>query len=345
MDAGPQIGLGHLQRCISLAIALRNCEAVCLFLTNDDHKVRDRITRFGFDGYTLNTIGSWDGDDLVQTITMAANHKCGAIVVDSDYEGAEYLRRLRSVGFFVCAIEDIAPHPFPCQMVVNGDAHARQLHYYSSSGDTCFLLGSEYSILRPEFSNTHPRLVSDIAENILVTLGGADPHNLMPRLLELLGEVPGAFAVTAVIGPFFDNLAEIVTVAESVKRPVKLVPSPDSVHNLMLEADLAVSAGGQTLYELACIGCPTVAIRMAANQDGQLQVFSEAGFVTAVGCAEDIGVVNAVVDILLPLLADPKKRGAMSAAGQQLIDGQGALRVAQAILTEAQKKTLQQVCE
>ena len=45
-------------------------------------------------------------------------------------------------------------------------------------------------------------------------------------------------------------------------------------------------------------------------------------------------VVTAIGDALLSLLPDPEARAAMSAAGQGLVDGQGALRVARTILAE-----------
>ncbi len=332
VDAGPQIGLGHLQRCLSLASALRQLDATCLFLTNEESNLLDRVTRFGFSGYRLDAIESWSAEDLAQAISIAGAHGCDAIIVDSDYEGDGYLDQLRKAGFFVCAIEDMAPHPFPCQLVVNGDAHAHQLPYHSSSGDTLFLLGPEYSILRAEFWKIGPRVVSDGVENILVTFGGADPYSLTPRVLKLLNELPGTFSVAAIIGPFFNNIREIEAAVERAERPIRLVHSPDSVCSLMLESGLAVSAGGQTLYELACAGCPTVAVRMAANQDGQLQVFEKSGFLRVAGRGDDDRIHNAIGETVLSLLPDPQGRKSMSGAGQRLIDGQGALRVAERIL-------------
>jgi len=335
--ADPQIGLGHLQRCLSLAMALHHFDVACLFLTNEDPTVCNRVRHSGFDGYTLSGAVSWSIEDLAQTTEAATSHGCSAIIVDSDSEGEKYLSQLRDAGFFVCAIEDMAPHPFPCQMVVNGDAHARRLSYHSSSGDALFLLGPEYSILRPEFWEISPRVVRNVIQNVLITLGGSDSYDLMPRVLGLVDGLPGAHALAAIIGPFFDNVAEVEAVVRRAKRPIKLVYSPASVRDLMLEADLAVSAAGQTLYELACVGCPTVAVRMAANQDGQLQVFDEAGFVRIAGHADESSVVTAIGDALLSLQHDPETRAVMSSAGQRLVDGQGALRVARTILAEVSR--------
>ncbi len=101
-----------------------------------------------------------------------------------------------------------------------------------------------------------------------------------------------------------------------------------------MEADLAISAGGQTLYELARVGCPTVAVRMAANQDGQLGVFEEAGFLRIAGHGDHSGIVEAIGEAVRTLMADPPARATMSVAGQRLIDGHGALRVARTIRAE-----------
>jgi UDP-2,4-diacetamido-2,4,6-trideoxy-beta-L-altropyranose hydrolase len=338
VDAGPTIGLGHLQRCLSLATALSHLKTPCVFLTNEEPTVRHRVTRFGFDGRTLDAIESWGIDDLTRTIAMAAAHKCGAIVVDSDYEGAEYLSHLRNAGYYVVAIEDTAPHPFPCQLVVNGDAHARQLHYQSLSKDTHFLLGPEYCILRREFWEVPARVGSENVGHILVTLGGADPYNIMPRVLNVLDTLPENFAVSAIIGPFFENVTEIDKAAQRARRDITLVKAPDSVCHVMMGADLAISAGGQTLYELARVGCPTVAVRMASNQDGQLGVFEEAGFLRISGNADHGSIVEAIGAAVRTLLADPQARATMSGAGQRLIDGHGALRVAQTILAEQSRR-------
>jgi UDP-2,4-diacetamido-2,4,6-trideoxy-beta-L-altropyranose hydrolase len=338
VDAGPTIGLGHLQRCLSLATAVRHLNTSCAFLTNEEPTVRHRVRRFGFDGRTLGATESWGADDLTQTMAVAAAHKCGAIVVDSDYEGAEYLSHLRNAGYYVVAIEDTAPHPFPCHLVVNGDAHARQLPYQALSEDTHFLLGPEYCILRREFWEVPARVGSENVEHILVTLGGADPYNIMPRVINLLDTLPEAFSVSVIIGPFFDNFAEVQAVSQRAHRAITLAKAPDSVRDLMIEADLAISAGGQTLYELARVGCPTVAVRMASNQDGQLGVFEEAGFLRISGNADHGGIGEAIGAAVRTLLADPQARATMSVAGQRLIDGYGALRVAQTILAEQSRR-------
>ena len=102
----------------------------------------------------------------------------------------------------------------------------------------------------------------------------------------------------------------------------------------MLQADLAVSAAGQTLYELAHVGCPVVAVRMAENQEGQMRAFAAAGTLLPGGSVEKDADFSGVRATVGRLLADPAARAAMSAAGRRMVDGGGARRVAEAISQE-----------
>lgn len=328
VDAGPGIGLGHLQRSLSLATAVRHLGGAGVFLTNDAPEIRDWVVRHGFPVFPLGARSSWGPDDLAMTSTVAAARRCGGIVVDSDFEGPGYLDALCQRGFWVAAIEDLAPHPFPCHLVVNGDMHALQLHYGSPRDDTVFLLGAQYSILREEFWRVKPRLTSTEAHHVLVFFGGADPYNLSPRILSRLMELPDPLELTVVVGPFSRGVEGVHRIAEGKAARARVVVNPESVLPLMLSADLAVSAGGQTLYELACAGCPTVAVTVAANQEGQVAVFAQAGFLRNAGHGADGGVIEEVARCVRELLADAPARMAMSAAGRALIDGQGAVRVA-----------------
>jgi len=330
VDFGDQVGLGHLRRCLSLATALKAWAVESLFLSNR-HGVPGWGGVDGIRGETLDGVSSWSGDDVEATLAMAVRSECRVILVDSHEVGSGYLAALRKAGFFVVARDDLADYSFPCQMVVNGNANARGLPYRSSSGDTRFLLGPEYAVLPPDFWELPPPVARRIPQNVLLILGGGDTGDAMPRLISLLDAMPGDFTVKAVLGPFFNSPDEVRAAAARASRRVEVVPSPNSMRDLMLEADLAVSAAGQTLYELARVGCPTVAVRMAANQEGQLRAFTSAGAVWPGGSMEKNGDLSGVQAGIARLLANPSARTVMSAAGQGLVDGSGARRVAEAI--------------
>ncbi len=334
VDAGADIGLGHLQRCLSLALAFRHIGTECIFLTKTEPLAHDRIRRFGFEAYPLEALELWGNDDFTTTVELASKRSCNTIIVDSYSVRPDYLGSLRNAGILVCALDDLAPFAFPIQIVVNGDVHACHLHYESSSGDTIYILGPAYALLRREFWQTPPYIVRSPVKKVLVTLGGADTYNLMPRILGELDVLCHDIVVTAIIGPFFDNLLDIECTALQAKDRIQLIHSPDSIRDLILEADLAISAGGQTLYELACVGCPAVVFTAAPNQEKQLQAFIDTGSVRYAGDIDTDNLVAAIHNEVSTLLDDEGTRAVMSAAGRRLIDGQGALRVADMIMRE-----------
>jgi spore coat polysaccharide biosynthesis predicted glycosyltransferase SpsG len=329
--AAAAVGLGPLARCAPLAQAGRHAGLASRFLPAGEPATLARAGAAGFPTDANGVAAAWTDEDLRATITAARAADCESIVVDSDRAGEVYLVGLRRAGFFVTAIDDLAAHPCPCQLVVNNDADAESLAYVSSSGDTRFLLGPRYALLGPDF----PDVLADHDDppgprTVLIVLGGADHLGLTPRLVAGLAALPAIERVIAVVGPFATNLAAVEAAAAAAPRPVRVVHAPTAMAPLLAEATIAVSAAGQTLYRLARVGCPTVAVQAAANQRGQLTAMAQAGALNAVRCGAD-GDVTLIVATAARLLADAGTRRRMRAAGRTLVDGRGAARVAEAM--------------
>jgi spore coat polysaccharide biosynthesis predicted glycosyltransferase SpsG len=316
-----------------LAESLKESDVQSVFLVNEDGASHEWVREKGFSVVGLDAIKSWNDADIKTTSSAAASHGCDAIAVDSHVVDAAYLSSLRDAGMYVIARDDLALQPFPCQMVINGNADADRLPYESSSGDTFFLLGARYMVLKEEFWSPVPRKPAKTVGNVLVIMGGTDPYDLMPKILKLLDDIAGDFTVTAVVGPFFHNAESVRKAAVKANRPVKIISSPLTVCDLMLEADLAISAAGQTLYELASAGCPTIGVAIADNQRGQLKALAEAGVLLMAGDATgNSDIVINIGRLLEPLLSDFEARTTLASAAQRTIDGQGACRVAEAII-------------
>ena len=94
---------------------------------------------------------------------------------------------------------------------------------------------------------------------------------------------------------------------------------------VMLDSDIAISAGGQTLYELARVGVPTIAISVADNQLGSIRGWQKTGFIEYAGWWEDDFGIRA--KNILSQVKDPYIRRVKSEIGRKLVDGKGAKRV------------------
>ena len=96
---------------------------------------------------------------------------------------------------------------------------------------------------------------------------------------------------------------------------------------------MAISSAGQTLNELAASGTPTIAVQTAENQKNNVQSFLKTGAVLFGGVAGRKDVFGTVRRRLLSLMGNKRKRAAMSVAGRRLIDGGGARRVAEMMVS------------
>lgn len=321
VDTGPQVGLGHLQRCLAVAHALAERGIDSSFAVPDASSVADRVG--GFDLVELP--GSARPEDV------AAAAAGSPVVVDSYAVDGAYLSRLHEEVAALAVIDDRAAFPVAGRLCVNGGANAPSLPYRSASGNTRFLLGTDYTMLGAGFWDAVPRPTADPVSNVLLTLGGSDPHGLGPRLLAALGRLAVAPTITLVVGPYFVRPAALAEAAAGYRQRVVLLEAPPSLAPAMAEADLAVSAAGQSVYELLRLGVPTVALTIAPNQTAGLAALAARGAVIAAGGADDAGIDELVANEVRRLAGDGMRRRTLAETGRALVDGQGARRVAAAL--------------
>jgi spore coat polysaccharide biosynthesis predicted glycosyltransferase SpsG len=332
VDAGGDRGLGHLQRCLALAQALQPHGLGTVVLAPPLDEVRRRIGAAGCAFEPLDALGREAGTarDWRRALDVARARGCELAVCDSYDIDDRYLAALRGGGLFVVAIDDLARHPFSAHIVVNGAAGVDERSYRSATGDTRFLLGARYALLGPAFWSPAARCVAAEVTRVLVAVGGGDPYRLLPRLLDVLDAISSPFAITAVRGPFDASRPD--TGARRYRHHIDVLEAPATLHDIMSTADVALSAGGQTLYELAATGIPTVAVQAFDNQRMNLQHLMAAGAVRCAGSITDPDLDTRLSSELQAVIADPHERARMSAAARSAVDGRGAIRAADAIV-------------
>jgi RimJ/RimL family protein N-acetyltransferase len=96
---------------------------------------------------------------------------------------------------------------------------------------------------------------------------------------------------------------------------------------LMAWADVAISAAGSTCWELCLLGVPSLLIHVADNQTGVARELHRRQCAVHVGSAKAISVLQLSRE-LENMLSAKEVRQALSARARELVDGNGARRVA-----------------
>lgn len=325
-DAGPEIGLGHARRCLTLAGALRELGVESLFVSTGDGRTREWLQASDFEVVAVEP-----SRDLPGTLEHCRARRVPIIVLDTPSRAPGYLTALVDAGLRVVIIDDLADHELPVDLVVNPSAGAARLPYRGGVR-TRFLLGAGYALLGPAFGRAGARSVADRPRRVLVTVGGGDAADLTARLVSWTARALGAVAQDVIIGPFTARSAALQVAVDATGGRVALHEDPKDIASLMLSADLALCGGGQTTYELAATGTPALAIRLADNQTLNLTSLAEAGTLAWVGDAGDLDLGARVGSALVALAGDATRRARMSRQGQALVDGGGAGRVAHEIV-------------
>jgi len=322
---GRTIGFGHLRRCLSLAQMLRHLGVTSLFMVGEERAALDAVAFAGFEAIPVPVESGGAGVAAVSRIRQSQ-----AIVVDSYSVGRDDLLALRADEGVIVVIDDLADRDLPVDLVVNGAVNAERFPY-RRLGSTTYLLGAAYALLRPEFAEEPRRNIVDRPRRVLITVGGSDARNLTLQLMRWTEAALPAVELIVIIGPFFDNVEPLKTYAKDRPSRVRLHVEPSDIRSLMIEADLAICGGGQTLYELAATGTPAIAMQTAANQMRNIEGLASAGTMWFAGTAGEPDIGSRITRMLGELASSPKVRAAMCCRGRTVVDGRGAYRVAEAI--------------
>lgn len=354
-DGNEKIGMGHVMRCLSIAEALREQGENVLFVTADDKAsgvIEDRgfpveILFTGYDDMEAE-LPKWD---LVVSGEKEERLRFGQpflesspkILVDSYFITPHYLESLRSFAV-VILMDDEKKAVYPCDALVNYNIYGK-ISFYERDypAETKLFLGCEYIPLRKQFRSVE-YTVRKRAEDVLFTTGGGDSCHIaltMARRLlekeksgqenykqESLPETIWHF----VCGPYCTDTKELERLAEC-SNFIKIHKNVADMGDLMKRCDIAVSAAGSTLYELCCVGVPTVGFYFAENQRRNMETFDELTPVINAGdfLASPKKVIETIQESVDMLCHSEKLRKMASDTMRSIVDGEGAKRLARAL--------------
>jgi len=324
-DGGHGMGTGHIARMARLADRLRDSGSTVTFVS----RALDGCAGILESGrHECVPLPAGAEGASAQAASVVCGLEPDLVVHDIRDTSAAIMRQVRACGARTVNFDDRGSGAALADVLVDANRLPEEA---DTVPEAQALVGPEYIGLDPAFERAHdrPRSVGDRVEEVLVFMGGADPAGLTLKALEGLAPLGPPWHTTVVLGYAYGDVEKA---AELVSRchHVELVEGAEGLADRMRRADMALCSGGIAMFELACVGTPSVVWCQVPHELHNARLFRESGIVRCIGLGATSGP-EVAVQALCSLAGDPAARRAMSRAGQTTVDGRGLDRVMEAI--------------
>ena len=331
-DASPEIGTGHVMRCLALAQAWQDRGGNVVFaMANSMPAIQQRLWS---EHCHIVAVAQRAGshEDAAFTRHLAQELAAQCVVLDSYGFDAEYQRLLHhDVWTLVCLDDEGRAENYNADIVLNQNITATPSWYRKRRSGTQLLLGPSFCLLRREFDpwrGFRRETVGD-AHHILVTLGGSPPAEIIRKIVESLSAAESEdLRVAIVLGGSLEHGSD--QYAAGFRGELIVHRNVLDMAPLMKAADIAISAAGSTCWELCLLGVPMVLLDVAGNQTPVALELEKRKCAMYAGSANSF-TVSGLAETVTALMGSPMLRERLSLRSRQLVDGLGAQRVIGAI--------------
>lgn len=251
-EGGAEVGFGHLMRCISVKEAWVHGTAKVLAQMEGATSAPKGVEVINW----LKKPSEIEGLVSDNAVLLVDSYRV-------DYDFFLYLKKLFP---FIVVLDDYNRITYPVDLIICPATYGNQSDY-SNQLATVFG-GPEYVILRPDIQNANQIHIKDSIENILITFGGSQQDGSLYQRVNNLLEGKG-YKVHVITGN--DSIAnELYSLSSIVYGRL----NAKKMTEVMTSVDLAITASGQTLNELAWLGVPSVAIKTGEDQHRNWDYYS-----------------------------------------------------------------------
>lgn len=321
-DGSETIGSGHVMRCFALAEELFNYGHKVVFCYAQMLPgLRDKIIKLG--GELIEIITEIGGDDdLAQTRAVSNKLDISAIILDG-YEFEEnYVSGLHEMQKLIFLDDYARLKNISADIVINSSPAAFKMPYATIASKANLLLGPEYVLIRNEFRSKRGDILPlEERKNILVTFGGTDPAGLTVPIVKNL------------LKYFDENQTIDIVVSSDIEfnfpAQVEIHKDCNYMAQLMARCGYAISAGGNTINELAVMQIPTLLVVVADNQENHAKWAKKNGtnIVVDARLKDKNSIAEEIVRSSIEIINDIGLKVRLCAKNKLLVGGDGVTKI------------------
>jgi spore coat polysaccharide biosynthesis protein SpsF len=310
-DGSPQIGFGHVVRCLALADELQDkhgCKIAFAMLGGLLGVAQ--VRKHGYLVYQPNleiTKPVNEGDWLQSLV-----RELGAQVLVLDVRTElpiEAIKQIRQSGVLIATIDDPSERRLETDLAFYPPVPQVEFLDWSGFRGTRHV-GWEWVLLRSEFYHYRQKLLKieylqkSFAgkPTVLITMGGSDPAGLTLKVLQSIDLLDEEFNTVAILGSGFQEHVATKLWAETAKRKYNFLINVEDMPSVMTRSDMAIVSFGVTAYELATLGVPSIHLCLSDDHAISSSAFDRAGMAKSLGYHADVSshmIAASVQELLL----------------------------------------------
>ena len=335
-EANQKVGLGHLMRCTSLSEAIARIGHEVIFA----YSWLSATTMTHFLANNAKKVIYKDITELPKLLgpmfLSASDAQC--LIVDDYTIRKEDLNDQFFDNFKICKICDKPENFWECDVLIDQTLHRKRSDYRLKDYlEPEMYLGARFVMLRDYVKDfkKHFRYINEGSiRNICISLGGAkQPQNVKKVLSRVLECMPGLeMAITVIVHK--DDVAEVAHFAKKMNMLESVVIKTTSLQRDFLEffrdADLVIGTASVAVFERLFLGVPSISLKLV---DNQADIWDDLKYVSGTVACELSGLTMTLNELLITLNSEPDHLNKMSEEGMVLIDGLGANRIIEGVLS------------
>jgi len=331
--ASDKIGTGHLKRCISLSLEIKeNLDVDVIFFFSGDDRYLDLLKKhdLAFHKIKSNTFNYLDDANLLKSIVNKNNIELSFIIVDHYKIDINWEKQLSD--YKIIVLDDLANRKHHADILIDQNLYNNyQKRYLDLVNKGCILLlGPKYAILNNKYKKLRKdHIRTNSYKNVLISFGGTDEFELTEQLLAKFSSCPDLdeYIFHAVITKSFKNKPLIRSYSRY--ENIEIYEDLDCLSNLMYECDFSIGAGGTTTWERFAMKLPAIVIAIAENQVESANHLKKKGFINFIGSATDLP--KDWVENIIYIMKDKINLERQSKKISQIVDAEGTKRIINSI--------------
>lgn len=320
------LGMGHIYRCLKLANYLRKKDTDAIFVMRD---IPEGVKKIKENGYPVIRLPRRI-DKKTEISILKKECSGGILVADVRRIDNNYFKILNTTCKTTVYFDDLGNNNLSPHVLINPSVTPELQKYRVKNRMTKYLIGEKYFILGDSGFKRKGNVNKKI-NNVLVSLGGADPACYTPRILRILDRLNHEFKIKVVLGIAYKHFKELKKALSGLKHKTEIFRNVSNMGELMQKADLAFVSGGDTCLELAFTGTPGILVptiyyeNITARYLEKRNIFLNCGDIKKISCFTVLKKIGLFWESY-------SLRNAFSGNAKRFIDGKGLSRVSSYLL-------------